>query len=233
MIDAHPPEPALTAHAPAARFDCLAGIYRWMEYLTFGPYLARCRLAFLSRVLGCRRAVVFGDGDGRFTARLLRANPGVEIDAVDASPAMLDALLRRAGGDATRVHPYRADARDWLPGNVQYDLVVSHFFLDCLTTGEIAALAARIRRVVSPSAEWVISEFAKPQGWYGRLVAGPVVWFLYRAFGVMTGLKVRRLPDHASALRAVGFTLGMRQTWLHGLLASEFWHLSRDEAGEI
>lgn len=226
--DAHMP-----ATSPTPRFDRLAGVYRWMEHLTFGPLLARCRFAFLPRLVASRRGLVLGDGDGRFTARLLQANRMVEVDAVDASRAMLDALLRRAGTDAVRVHAYCADAREWQPRNVQYDLVASHFFLDCLTTDEVAVLAARVRRAVSPPACWVISEFTVPQGRYGRLIDGPLVWLLYRAFGVMTGLAVRSLPDHAGALRGAGFTLEERQTWLSGLLAAEFWRVSSGDSGEI
>ena len=224
---------APVTHAHAPKFGHLAGVYRWMERLTFGPYLARCRFAFLPDLVSSRRALVIGDGDGRFTARLLQANRVVEVDAVDASPAMLDALLRRAGSDAVRVHASCADARDWQPGHVRYDLVVSHFFLDCLTSDEVSALAARVRRAASPSAAWVISEFAKPQGWYGQFVCAPLIWLLYQAFGVLTGLKVRRLPDHATALRNEAFKLQERRTWLHGLLAAEFWRVRSGESGEI
>jgi len=233
MIGSPQPEQEAVAHRAAPKFDRLAGVYRWMERLTFGRCLARCRFAFLPELAASRRALVLGDGDGRFAARLLQANRMVEIDAVDASRAMLDALLRRAGTDAARVRASCADARDWQPGNAQFDLVVSHFFLDCLTSDEASALAARLRRVVSPSAVWVISEFTIPQGWYGQLVAAPLVWLLYWAFGVLTGLKVRSLPDHASALRRAGFTLEERRTWLHGLLAAEFWRVSSGESGKI
>lgn len=226
MKTATQPQPADVAHAPAANFDCLARLYRWMEYFSFGPWLQRCRCAFLEELTPCRRALIFGDGDGRFTAQLLRANPDIEIDAVDSSAAMLSALCRRAGPDAARVHAYCADARDWLPANPPYDLVVTHFFLDCLCTGEIRALAADMRDAVSPSALWVVSEFALPPGWYGRLVAHPVVWTLYRAFGMLTGLAVRKLSDHAAALRSAGFSLKKRRTWLRGLLASEIWVVS-------
>jgi SAM-dependent methyltransferase len=225
--------PDAAARAPAPRFDCLAGAYRWLERLTFGPYLARCRFAFLPQLARCRRALVLGDGDGRFTARLLRVNREVEIDAVDASRAMLNALQRRAAADAARLHTHCGDVRELQPTNTPYDLVASHFFLDCLTTGEVADLAARVRSVVSPSGDWIISEFAIPRGWYGRLVAGPLVGLLYRAFGVMTGLYVRSLPDHASALCSAGFTLDRRRTWLHGLLASEYWSVRSDRPARI
>jgi SAM-dependent methyltransferase len=212
------------------RFDRLASVYRWLEWGSFGPYLARSRRTWLNRLANSRRALVIGDGDGRFTARLLRANPVLEIDAVDASPAMLQALVRRAGPHGCRVHPCVVDARELrLSGPPSHDLVITHFFLDCLTTGEVRSLAAAILPSLVPEARWVVSEFAIPSGGFGRFVAAPLVWALYRAFGFLTGLGVRRLPDHHAALGDAGFHLAASRTWLRGLLASELWILSPGE----
>ncbi|HVC46716.1 MAG TPA: class I SAM-dependent methyltransferase [Terracidiphilus sp.] len=208
---------------PPPNLNPLARLYRWMEWFTFGPALGRCRRAFLPELLSSRRALALGDGDGRFTARLLRANPRVHIDAVDASSAMLRQLLRRAGPHAPRVRTHCADARLWQPASQPYDLVFAHFFLDFLTPGEVLALARRLRPAVSPSALWAVSEFVVPPSLFGRLVARPVVAGLYRAFGLLTGLKVRRLPDHPRALAQAGFTLLGRRTFLRGLLVSELW----------
>jgi SAM-dependent methyltransferase len=204
-------------------FNSLARIYRWMELLTFGPWLERCRYAFLSDLSGCRRAVVLGDGDGRFTAQLLRANSTIEIDAVDLSAAMLRTLVRRARHNAARVRVHCVDARAWQPADPPYDLVVTHFFLDCLTGGEVRSLAERLRGALSPSGIWIVSEFVIPEGAFGRWVARPVVWLLYRAFWLLTGLSVRNLPDHATALNAAGFKLREHRSWLGGLLIAEIW----------
>ncbi len=208
-------------------FNRLGGLYRWLEMASFGPWLWWCRCAFLADLGACRRALILGDGDGRFTARLLRANPNVHIDAVDASLAMLQSLGRRAAPHAGRVRTHLADARYWQPDATPaaqpYDLVVTHFFLDCLTTPEVQALAARFHPALSPDALWLVSEFAVPPGWYGHLVARPVVCGLYLAFGWLTGLTVRALPDHSSALDASGLILRKSRTWLAGLLVSELW----------
>jgi hypothetical protein len=136
---------------------------------------------------------------------------------------MLDTLLHRARQNAGRVSVHCADARDWRPANPPYDLVVSHFFLDCITTEEVRALAVKVHDAVSPSTMWIVSEFAVPRSWFGRFVARPLVWLLYRAFGLLTGLRIRSLPDHHGALRNAGFTLTQRQTLLCGLLVSEMW----------
>jgi SAM-dependent methyltransferase len=194
-----------------------------MELASFGPWLQWCRCAWLDRLTVCRRALVLGDGDGRFSGRLLRVNRGVTVDAIDASPAMLKALVRRAGPHAARVKAYAADARSWQPNGQGYDLVVTHFFLDCLTTEEVQVLVRAVRSALEDGALWVASEFAVPPNRFGRIVARPLIAALYWAFGRLTGLRVRHLPDHASALRNAGFTLSKRRTWLGGLLISEIW----------
>lgn len=213
----------MTAEA-APRFDRLAAIYRWMEWISFGPFLGICRSAFLDRLRDSRKVLVIGDGDGRFTARLLAENRHVSVDAVDASPAMLSTLQLRSGVNAGRVRVEAADARNWQPGSEdQWDAVATHFFLDCLTTGEVLDLAQRIEPALKPGALWVISEFSIPANLYGRWFARALISFLYLAFRVLTGLRVGRLPDYDHAFRQAGFNLLSRRNYLGGLLVSELW----------
>jgi hypothetical protein len=222
-------------------FNGLARVYRWMELFTFGPWLQRCRLAFLADLAPCRHAIVLGDGDGRFTAELLNCNRSLRIDAVDLSSAMLNALLRRAGLDTDRIHTHCADARTWSPArlpadpspNPPYDLIATHFFLDCLTGEEVGGLANRLRPHLASGALWVVSEFAIPESRFGRLVARPLVSLLYLVFGFLTGLAIRSLPNHRSALRGAGFVLSRSRTWLGGLLVSELWTAGPEPAIEI
>ncbi len=208
-------------------FDRLALIYRWMEWLTFGPFLWRCRCAFLDRLGHYGRALVLGDGDGRFTARLLAHNPAVLVDAVDASPAMLSELARRSGPHRGRVQIQIADIRAWEPSPTTYDLVVTHFFLDCLAPDDIESLARRLRSHLRPDAAWVVSEFNLPANRFGRFISGSLIALLYRAFGLLTGLTVRTLPDHRKVLAQSGFILKHQQKWLRGLLVSEWWEPAR------
>lgn len=204
-------------------FNRIARFYRWLEYLSFGPILERCRFHRLPELADARQALVLGDGDGRFLARLLQSNPQLCADAVDLSSAMLQLLSARAAkcGALDRVTLHCADAREFTP-TASYDLVVTHFFLDCFTMDELHTLAGRIRSQVTPGARWVVSEFAIPSG-AASLPARLLVWTLYVAFGVLTGLEVRRLPAYPAALRGAGLSLRERRSWLGGLLVSELW----------
>jgi len=225
-------------------FSGLARAYRWLEYLSFGPLLARCRLHFLPQLGAARRALILGDGDGRFAAEFLRANADALVDVVDSSEAMLLQVRRRIAavpGGAARVTLHCCDALDFRPGGVElagsgdgqrlkaYDLVVTHFFLDCFSTAELVGLVRRVGPHLSANALWVVSEFAVPPSGSSRLLrlaARSMIGGLYRVFGILTGLGVRQLPDYGEALRQAGFEIGERRTWLGGLLASELWRRS-------
>ena len=88
---------------------------------------------------------------------------------------------------------------------------------------EVASLAIELRGSMAPGAAWVISEFAIPDTPYGRFIARPLVFALYLAFGLLTGLCIRRLPDHHKALDDAGFMLTKQRRWIGGLLVSEMW----------
>jgi ubiquinone/menaquinone biosynthesis C-methylase UbiE len=217
----------------APRFDGIARIYRAMEFLSFGPMLERCRFFHLPQLNQARRALVFGDGDGRFLARLLSVNREVHADAVDASPAMLRLLDARVAQTQaqSRVSTTCADIREFQPRTTGYDLVTTHFFLDCLTPAETAALIARSRPHLAPNAQWLVSEFALPRN--SRLRAGlsrVIISALYTAFRLLTGLTVRAIPPWRDLLAQAGFACVSSHASLGGLLVSELWQVRQTTA---
>ncbi len=208
--------------APSSGFDKLAVVYRWLEYVTFGPLLQRCRVHFVPHLRSARQALLLGDGDGRFCAVLLAQAPQVHVTAVDGSARMLQAMRARVqrGGNRARLDTVHADAMAGLPDG-EVDLICTHFFLDCLNDDEVSDLARRLR-VRCPRGYWVISEFAVPPGAAGW-IASALVGGLYLAFGMLTGLATRRLPQYAPVLRRNGFVCTAVHTRLFGLLRSELW----------
>jgi len=212
-----------------ANFDRIARAYRWMEYLTFGRALERCRGCFLEQLANQRSALVLGDGDGRFAASLLAANPQLEADAVDSSSAMLRLLIGRVQSAALdtglRLRTHQGCALDFeFAEERRYDLVATHFFLDCLTQPELHALCARIAPRLEPGALWVVSDFRIPDGAM-RWPALALVRSLYFGFRVLTGLRTNELPDHMAALNAAGFVRVAQQYSLGGILTAEMWQL--------
>jgi ubiquinone/menaquinone biosynthesis C-methylase UbiE len=210
----------------SANFDRVARLYRWLEYISFGPWLARCRNAQLAHLTGARHALLLGDGDGRFLARLLAANPTLTADVVDSSHAMLTLLERRLRRSQVRqrIRLHHADALHWNPTG-SYDLIVSHFFLDCFFPGQLEQLFDSVLPHALPGAQWVVSEFAIPHNPFAAYFARGIIRGLYQAFGWTTGLRVRTLPDYAHALLRRGLLPVHDRRYLAGLLSSQLWAL--------
>jgi SAM-dependent methyltransferase len=206
-------------------FNFIARPYRWLEYLTLGRALERCRTYYLPLLRDRRHALVLGDGDGRFLAQLLAYNPHLHADAVDRSIAMLRLLRHRseaATSDAnTRLRLFHSNALTF-PLAGRYDLVVTHFFLDCLAQAELNALVTRVASALAPGALWLVSDFRIPTGLM-RLPARTFVRGLYFAFRVLTGLRTCQLPDYATPLAGSGFVRIAHQHSFAGLLTTELW----------
>ena len=205
-------------------FDHLARPYRWLEYLTFGPTLQRTRTHYLPLLTESRQALVLGDGDGRFTAQLLRQNTKIQIHAVDTSPKMLQSLSNQARPHQTRLTTEQADLRHWTPSpGSSYDLITTHFLLDCLSTEEITQLARRLDPATTSQTQWLISEFNIPETLFGHLIAKPLIHLLYLSFRLLTNLKIDHLPNHPQAFTQAGWQLQHHHPQLEGLLISQLW----------
>jgi SAM-dependent methyltransferase len=218
----NPPSPALP------NFNRIARPYRFLEYITLGRALENCRTYYLPQLLDRRNALVIGDGDGRFLAQLLAKDPHLRADSIDTSTTMLQLLRKRceaATPDAKeRLRTYHTDALTFPFKNSEhsYDLVVTHFFLDCLTQPELDLLITRIAPTLTPGALWLISDFRIPLGLM-RFPARLLVRSLYLAFRVLTGLRTTHLPDHATRLTQAGLVRIDHRHQLAGILTTELW----------
>ncbi len=203
-------------------FDRVASIYRWAEYLSLGPILQRTRTHFLPALTNRRQALLLGDGDGRFLARLLQQQPNLQALAVDTSSAMLQLLRSRCHNNTPRLNTLQSSALNIdIPPNT--DLIVTHFFLDCLTQPEVDALTTKIAAHTQSGTLWLLSDFELPTTPAIRPFAKLYIRALYFAFHILTGLRVHTLPNPQSSLQQSGFTRIARHQKLFGLIYTELW----------
>jgi ubiquinone/menaquinone biosynthesis C-methylase UbiE len=202
-------------------FDPVARLYRWAEYLSLGPLLQRTRTHLLPQLTDRRSAFVLGDGDGRFLARLLAQNPLLQALAIDTSATMLQLLQRRCGFAGARLCVQQASALTATPPR-DTDLIVTHFFLDCLTQAEVNVLAQRVSAQTQPGTLWLLSDFHVPSGAV-RSLARLYIRALYLVFRLLTGLRIKSLPDPQASLARAGFIRMARHERLFGMIYTELW----------
>ena len=133
--------------------------------------------------------------------------------------------LNGTASTAYRIDFICADALAWTPPEREFDLIVTHFFLDCFRREQVEALVAKLARAAAPGANWLLADFQVAPAGLARLRSRLILWMLYRFFRVMTGLSARVLTTPDIFLQRNGFELQKRQVYDWGMLYSDCWQL--------
>jgi len=112
-----------------------------------------------------------------------------------------------------------------------YDLIVTHYFLDCFSNQELEDVVGRLANWGMPQAKWIVSDFSEANGLIGRLWTRSVIGGLYSAFRFTTGLKVTQLPEYKAALARRGYFLRFEEDVMAGLLHSSLWEAESSQGG--
>ena len=207
-------------------FDVLAPHYRWMEIVMAGEKLQRGRTAFLGRVPAAKKILILGEGNGRFLLECRRRFPGAKVTAVDASARMISLAQRRLDGQRMNcdgLEFIHADALTWTPVENDFDLIVTHFFLDCFRSQQLQPLIAKLARAATPRANWLLADFQTAESGLQRQRSRFILWGMYRFFRVMTRLPATELTAPDAFLAEHGFALRERDVYDWGLLRSDWW----------
>jgi ubiquinone/menaquinone biosynthesis C-methylase UbiE len=218
-------------------FDGIARFYRWFEYMAFGHGLERRRLTFLDQMADSRRALVIGDGDGRFTAALARRNRTVQIDSIDRSAQMLRLAHRRLQKEQIvnreRIRLIQGDIRFVSLPTGEYDLIATHFFFDVLNDQDLRMVVQRVVAAASVPCRWAVSEFDIPEHGWRHIHAEAWVKTMYFFFRCVAGLEVAELPQWRAPFLDHGFVCLNSEPARAGLMRSELWQLEPDAASVV
>lgn len=207
-------------------FDRLAAHYHWLEKLFAGGLMQRCRTAFLARTNNCRRALLVGEGTGKFLAALLRCNPQIQVTCVEHCDEMIQRTrqrMMRERLDCARVQFKQMDALDWLPPSEKFDLVVTNFFLDCFRAEQLQTLVPLLAGSTTADAVWLLGDFREPESGWRRWRAKMILAMLYAFFKLATSLSANWLTPPDPYLMKAGFKLVDRRFASFGLAHSDFW----------
>jgi ubiquinone/menaquinone biosynthesis C-methylase UbiE len=207
-------------------FDAIAPWYRALETMAFGNALQRARVACLDGIGSPRRALIVGEGNGRFLAALLQRQPLVKIDCVDSSRRMLDLarrhILETHPNETSRVAFLQHDISSWTP-NDRYDLIVTHFLLDCFGTQQVGNIVAKLAETAAPDATWLLADFTIPETGFAHSCARAWLALMYWFFRWAAAIEAQELVDPSPFLRVERFALERQQLFRHGMVKSQLW----------
>lgn len=206
-------------------FDRLAPFYRTMEWIAAGGKLHRCRMRFLGEIPTPRRILLAGEGHGRFLPECVRHFPHARILVIDSSAKMLEIARRKVTSD--HVEFLHGDLRDCVGPAGAFDLIVTHFVLDCFDAKDLAALVQKLATMATPQADWLIADFEIPEKGPARWRSQAIIGLLYRFFQIVARLEAKSLVPPGPHLTAAGFQLHQRKSYDWGLLKSEWWRRAK------
>jgi ubiquinone/menaquinone biosynthesis C-methylase UbiE len=202
-------------------FDRVARHYRWLETLVFGNRLQEARVAFIGQIRAPRRVLIAGEGNGRFLGEFVRAHPAAEIDCIEASARMIALARRRV--ESSKVRFIQADLRAADLEPQTYDLIVTHFVLDCFDEQSLPSAIEKLARAATLEAQWMIAEFCEPVCGWQRFQARLLIAIMYRFFRVTAGIEARHLVDYKPLLGAERFVLEREVGSPNEMICSQLW----------
>lgn len=209
-------------------FDAIAPWYRTLERIAFGDDLQRCRVTCLGDIASPQRALIVGEGNGRFLRELLRLHPNVEVDCLDASQRMLRLARKRIDRElperAESVRFLHQDITSWPAPENHYDLLVTHFVLDCFSEVALTGIVSKLARAATQNANWLLADFCVPANGIAKLRARAWLAAMYLFFRVTARIPARELADPTPLLQSEGFALVRQRFFRNGMLKSEIWH---------
>ncbi len=180
----------------------------------------------MDEVKDCREVLIVGEGPGRFLTECVKSLPMARIVCVDDSAAMLAQAriaLQKGGQDSSRVTFIRATLPEWKPPPEKFDLLVTHFFLDCFPPEQLKLIISGLASGAQPGARWLLADFCEPQRGVARWRAKLILALAYTFFSLATRLPAQRLAEPDRYLEENGLCLKGRRIYEGGLLHSDLW----------
>jgi hypothetical protein len=135
-------------------------------------------------------------------------------------------MIRLCPQSLGQVHFVTRDIRKWTP-SAPYDLVVTHFFLDCFVREELKLITAKLAEAAGPGTIWLLADFTIPLGGkMARFHARAWLRVMYLFFRCTTRIAANEIIDPTPFLNRHGFVRVAQKVSRAGMLKSDLfaWH---------
>lgn len=184
-------------------FSILAPIYDFLGTIVFWGALHKSQIHFLDRLPKSPKVLIVGGGTGRFLIDLLKSGKVEEVDYIDISPGMIAKARKKVGvlGKLEQVQ-FLCGGMESIPSE-KYDLICTHYILDCFNEEELLELVPKFKEVLRESGMLHFSDFYLDSS--SSILRRSFVGFLYFFFRILCGLKTKNLPGFKKLFEKFGF----------------------------
>lgn len=202
-------------------FSILSSIYDFLGSIVFFGALHRSQVYFIDQLKKPDRALIIGGGTGRFLVDLLKSEKVKNITYVDISQGMIARAKKKVSalGKENQVE-FICGGVDAVPDR-QYDLICTHYFLDCFEEEKLCLILSKLRGLLSKEGEWYFTDFYLDES--SSFIKTKFVGFLYFFFRILCGLKVKILPDFKKVFTDLELNCESEKYFFRGLLRTAIY----------
>lgn len=209
-------------------FDLLSGPYDLLARIFFGNSLQRAQVHFLPVTCPCEQVLLFGGGTGNLLVELMKKNTGKKITYVDLSGKMIAKAGKKLEGHLKKSNVQRVEVT-FIKGSyseipeLQYDLLITPFVLDCFNENELGPAMYSLGKKLKPGGKWLFTDFHVPQKGAMNRVSRIIIRSLYFFFNAVCQLGPKKLPAFERYFAENGLNVTKERYFLNGLLVTRIY----------
>jgi tRNA (cmo5U34)-methyltransferase len=189
----------MSAHT-SHNFNSIAPVYDRLAAWVFGQSVKKAQLDTIPWISPGTTVLIMGGGTGWYLKELLAQKKLKKVVYIEASRKMLDLTGKKIAGILPRLTDTVVELRLGTEENIyageQFDIVVTHFFLDIFEPVRLKKIMCALNQVLSPQGLWLIADFrlpeqaAGPAYWWKKLLVNAMLLF----FRIVSCITARELP---------------------------------------
>lgn len=203
----------------AKGYDQLSWGYDLLARVMIGKSVQKSQRYGLPFLKDSRKVLILGGGTGWILPDLAKINPTLQIDYIEVSPKMIHRAQSRLNNLPLSVRLI-CGTESAIP-DADYDGVITGFYLDHFSDGQLPEVIRKIQRNLNSGAYWLATDFCANNFWQHQYIR-----ILYLIFGWLTGMDTKELPAWQQALEMAGGKLQVTKSWKRNWIQTSVYQFS-------
>lgn len=201
-------------HPSAKGYNRIARYYDDLAGLVFGKGIFDSQYYYFKFIPQGSKVLILGGGTGWVLVELLKVSPTSEIWYIDSSIQMIQ-LASNKVGDTHQVHFINGTEVE-IPAQINFDVVVTNFFLDGFSENELPHLMSTIERNLNSNSIWLAADFIHSN----KLQHKFILWIMHLFFRHVANHPNQYLMDWEGALCNGSWRVERNQLFCSGQIKS-------------
>jgi ubiquinone/menaquinone biosynthesis C-methylase UbiE len=206
-------------------FDTIAFVYDSLASCIFGESIKQAQIDTIDFIPDHVNILIIGGGTGWYLKELLDRKKPKKLVYIEASQNMIYLTRKIIDGvfltDKSIVE-LRAGTEDTILPDEQFDIIITHFFLDIFAPYRLQRIIGKLNQALSPEGIWLIADFSLPQRETGRYYFWKkiLVKSMYMFFRIVCRISAKALPDFNHVFSQLGMIEVYRKNFYYTLIHS-------------